>query len=370
MNNFLEIRLGIIQRVLPSYRIPLFDALADAFNKNVSVFAGEPRKIESLNTSGEPASAKLWRGKNVHILDGPLYVCWQSGLIKWLSEWMPNVLIMEANPRYIHSPAALRWMRKQGGKLIGWGLGSPSPQGVFSSCRLSLRKQFIQQFDALITYSSQGASEYAALGFSPDRIFTAPNAAAPRPKHAIPVRSNEYLGGRPILVFVGRLQERKRVDTLIRACGALSPSIQPVLKIIGDGPSRTALEALAKEVYPDTIFYGAKHGADLEQHLRSADIFVLPGTGGLAVQEAMAYALPVIVGEADGTQEDLVRPENGWLLPDISVQTLADTIALAVDDIDSLRKKGAASFRIVDEEINLENMVAVFSMAINKVLED
>jgi glycosyltransferase involved in cell wall biosynthesis len=370
MNSHSEIRLGILQRVLPSYRIPLFDALADAFNKNVSVFAGAPRKVESLNTSGEPVSAKLWRGKNVHIFGGPLYVCWQSGLMQWLSDWIPNVLIMEANPRYIHSPAALQWMRKQGGKLIGWGLGSPNPQGMFSSYRLSLRKKFIQQFDALITYSSQGASEYAALGFSPDHIFTAPNAVAPRPKHALPERSNEYLGGRPILVFVGRLQDRKRVDTLIRACATLPPTILPTLKIIGDGPSRTALEALAKEVYPDTIFYGAKHGSDLEQHLRSADLFVLPGTGGLAVQEAMSFALPVIVGEADGTQDDLVRPENGWLLPDISVQTLADTITCAVGDIDALRKKGAASFRIVDQEINLENMVSVFSRAINTVLED
>jgi glycosyltransferase involved in cell wall biosynthesis len=369
MTDLSKIHLGVMQRVLPSYRVPLFDALADAFDNNVSVFAGEPRKIEALNSRGKPTFAKLWHGKNIHILDGPLYLCWQSGLIQWLSEWMPSVLIMEANPRYIHSPAAVRWVRKRGGKLIGWGLGSPNPQGILSSLRLSARKRFIKQFDALITYSSQGAGEYADLGFPPDLIFTAPNAAAPRPKHAIPVRSNEYIGGRPIIVFVGRLQERKRVDTLIRACAALNPEIQPVLKIIGDGPSCTALESLAKDVYPEAIFYGAKHGADLEQHLRSADVFVLPGTGGLAIQEAMSFALPVIVGEADGTQEDLVRPENGWLLPDISVQTLAETISLAVDDIDALRKKGAASFRIVSEEINLENMIAVFSKAIHKVME-
>ena len=43
-------------------------------------------------------------------------------------------------------------------------------------------------------------------------------------------------------------------------------------------------------------------------HFAGADLFVLPGTGGLAVQEAMSYALPVIVAKGDGTQEDLVRP--------------------------------------------------------------
>ena len=370
MTRFSEIRVGVMQRVLPSYRIPLFDALTDEFNGNVSVFAGDPRKEEALNSSGEPTSAKLWLGKNVHLFNGPMYLCWQSGLLQWIADWQPQVLIMEANPRYFHSPAALRWMRKQGGKVIGWGLGSPQPQGVLSLMRLSIRKRFILQFDALITYSSQGAGEYAALGFPQDRIFTAPNAVAPRPKHAMPIRPTEYIGGKPVLVFVGRLQDRKRVDTLIHACAALSPEIQPSLKIIGDGPQRSFLESLAKNIYPYVRFYGAKHGADLEQHLLSADLFVLPGTGGLAVQEAMTYALPVIVGVADGTQEDLVCAENGWVLPDNSAQTLSDAIARALDDIDALRKKGAASFRIVNEEINLENMVSVFSSAIKKVLED
>jgi glycosyltransferase involved in cell wall biosynthesis len=79
---------------------------------------------------------------------------------------------------------------------------------------------------------------------------------------------------------------------------------------------------------------------------------------------------PVIVGVADGTQADLVREENGWLLADDSIQTLKDTLVSALLDIPALRKKGSASYRIVSQEINLENMVAVFLKAIEKVMED
>ena len=86
--------------------------------------------------------------------------------------------------------------------------------------------------------------------------------------------------------------------------------------IVGDGPERSKLEALAKEIYPDVRFTGAQHGPDLERIYREADLFVLPGTGGLAVQQAMSFGLPVIVGESDGTQSDLVRDENGWTLTD------------------------------------------------------
>ena len=137
---------------------------------------------------------------------------------------------------------------------------------------------------------------------------------------------------------------------------------------MGEGPHRGALEQLAETVYPLTTFFGALHGKELGQRLSMADLFVLHGTGGLAVQEAMASCLPVIVGEADGTQSDLVREENGWLLPDQSPETLSKLIRQAIADVQTLRKKGRASYRIVSEEVNLENMVVVFQQAIKEVL--
>ncbi len=77
------------------------------------------------------------------------------------------------------------------------------------------------------------------------------------------------------------------------------------------------LEALADVSYPETEFPGGIHDEALAPWFRKADLFVLPGTGGLALQQAMAYGLPVIAGVADGTQADLVRQSNGWLLEKI-----------------------------------------------------
>ena len=365
-----NIRIGIMQRVLPSYRVPLFNALGEEFNGNVSVFAGEPRKKEALMHHALPDSAQFWRGKNLHLFDGSFYLCWQSGLMDWLSTWQPQVLIMEANPRYLHSPAAINWMKRMGGKIIGWGLGASLQGTGLFALRSYLRRRFISQFHALITYSSAGAEEYSAHGFPRDRIFIAPNAVAKKPGHPLPERPRKFRAGKATLVFVGRLQERKRVDTLIHACAALPPARQPILWIIGDGPQRTSLESLARQVYPLANFFGAQHGADLENYLRLADLFVLPGTGGLAVQEAMSFGLPVIVGVADGTQSDLVQKENGWMLADETVETLKDTIASALTDISVLRAKGKASYQIVSEEINLEKMVAVFSDAVKMVREE
>ena len=110
-------------------------------------------------------------------------------------------------------------------------------------------------------------------------------------------------------------------------------------------------------VYPTAQFTGAKHGEELEPLFATADLFVLPGTGGLAVQQAMAHALPVMVGEADGTQAELVRKENGWLLHSVTVESLSMHLADALSDVARLRQMGMASYRIVSEEVNLEMMV-------------
>ncbi len=93
----------------------------------------------------------------------------------------------------------------------------------------------------------------------------------------------------------------------------------------------------------------------------------MPGTGGLAVQQAMAYALPVIVAEGDGTQDDLVRPANGWQVTPGEVTALTAALQDALKDAARLRRMGLEFFRIVDEEINLEQMAAVFVRALQSV---
>jgi glycosyltransferase involved in cell wall biosynthesis len=141
----------------------------------------------------------------------------------------------------------------------------------------------------------------------------------------------------------------------------------PRLVIIGDGPERNALESLSSEIYPDTEFIGAKHGAELKPYFTEADLFVLPGTGGLAIQEAMSYGLPVIVAQGDGTQDDLVGKENGWQIPPDDFDTLVSTMKDALSDAARLHRMGGESYRIVKEEINIEKMVETFVRALNLI---
>jgi glycosyltransferase involved in cell wall biosynthesis len=367
MNQFSG-RLALQQRVFPAYRAAFFDGLAAHCTRGLSVFAGEALPQEQIPPAGELQVAQFVQARNRHLFDpsSPFYYCWQPRFIHWLESWQPDALAVEANPRYRSTPQAVRWMHARGRPVLGWGLGAPPLDGWFSGWRGHSRRLFLESLDGLIAYSRRGAEEYTALGFPRERIFAALNAVDPAPQMPPPVRPS-VMSGKPVVLFVGRLQRRKRVDLLLRACASLPVRFQPELVVVGDGPERGRLEKLAHEIYLNTQFTGDRRGVEMEKLFARADLFVLPGTGGLAVQQAMRWGLPVIAAQGDGTQDDLVQPENGWRVPPGDLQELTRTLQSALEDAPRLHRMGQASFQIVQEQANTETMAEVFILALNSI---
>jgi glycosyltransferase involved in cell wall biosynthesis len=366
-------RLGIQQRVLPEYRADFFDMLADACEGGLSIFAGEVHLQESIPTTDQLNRGQFTKAHNHHFttINSPFYLLWQSGLLSWLQRWNPDALVVEANPRHLSTRRAIRWMHNRKRSMIGWGLGAPPIAGgsslisrLIAGWQQRSRRKFLHSMDAIIAYSRRGAGEYKAESFSPDKIFVATNAVSSKPISQLKERSSEF-DPSPKVLFVGRLQSRKRIDNLLAACAKLPDRLRPILRIVGDGPARSEFQRIAQEVFPSAEFPGAMRGPALDKYFAEADLFVLPGSGGLAVQEAMAHGLPVIVAEGDGTQEDLVKPENGWLIPADNEEVLRIALEEALSDPNRLRRMGAASYKIVRDEINIEQMVKVFVQALN-----
>jgi glycosyltransferase involved in cell wall biosynthesis len=356
-------KVALQQRVLPVYRASFFDRLADFCTGGLSVFAGESKEKEAIQSAGSLEVAEYVPARNLHILRGWAYLCLQPGLTAWLEEWDPDVLILEANPRYLSNRSAVRWMKKQGRTVIGWGLGVTQSGGLLAGLRNRLRSRYLSSFDGMIAYSSQGAEQYARAGVPPRRIHIAINSATVPPASR-PTRK-AFKGRAARILFVGRLQARKRVDLLIKACSRIDRELE--CWIVGDGPEISRLKELAHDIFPGAQFLGSKYGAELESIFDQADLFVLPGTGGLALQEAMAHALPVIVAEGDGTQCDLVSEQNGWLLEPGSLDDLSRALREALDDPEDLLEKGLASYQIVLDRANIDAMTKVFTNFMNQL---
>ena len=358
-------RLAIQQRVLPAYRVAFFDALALRCQNGLSVFAGLPQATESIAVASQLDIANYVPAHNLHLgrADQRFYICWQYGFPAWLQDWQPDILIVEANPRYLSTWRAVQWMHARNRPVFGWGLGAPKSTSQKAGLFAAARREYYRMFDGMIAYSRRGALEYAALGIPSERIFVASNAVIHRP-HAEPLARPERFTSPPVVLYVGRLQTRKRLDNLLYACSSLPQEQRPRLVIVGDGPARHELHQLAERIYPQAEFPGDLRGLALEPYFREADLFVLPGTGGLAVQQAMGYGLPVIAAEGDGTLEDLVGPGNGWRVPPNDLPALQSALRESLSDTVRLRNMGRESYRIVCEVANIEVMVAGFLKAI------
>jgi glycosyltransferase involved in cell wall biosynthesis len=111
------------------------------------------------------------------------------------------------------------------------------------------------------------------------------------------VEPSPYAGDATKLLFVGRLVPFKCADIAIKALSRLPHEVK--LTIVGDGPERQSLEALAREraVVERVTFTGWLPQRETLQHYREAGAFVFPSvreSGGAVVLDAMAAGLPVI----------------------------------------------------------------------------
>lgn len=364
-----KLKVALQQRVVPEYRVPFLEKLANLPQIDLCVFSGSPHPREMIQTPTTPPDFDYTIGKNWHFFDHKLYFCIQPGLKKWLREKAPQIVIMEANPRYLSSRFVLPELKNKRIGLIGWGLGVPKHDSRPSSLRGLFRSNFLLQFDAIIAYSHTGRQQYIQSGIPAEKVVVAANATAARPTNPPPDRGVGYRNGQPVVLFVGRIQSRKKVDTLIRVCSRIDPAIRPKLWIVGEGSALSGLRSVAEKYFPETKFWGAQFGNDLNSIFAQADLFVLPGTGGLAIQEAMASALPVIVAEGDGTQSNLVNEETGWLVPPNDEEALLSILQTALHDPSRLRKMGTAAYRKVAEEVNIDQMAAVFTETILRVAQ-
>ena len=115
--------------------------------------------------------------------------------------------------------------------------------------------------------------------------------------------------------------------------------------------------------------HGAKHGAEAQAFFEQDDLFLLPGTGGLAINEAMAYALPIISTVGDDTVVDLIDG-NGYLLEHFGN---ASEIESALKSFINLKEEekmemSRKSETLVKERASFDNMIAQHGKAIRYVI--
>jgi teichuronic acid biosynthesis glycosyltransferase TuaC len=196
-----------------------------------------------------------------------------------------------------------------GGDVLGAHAEAPAVSATFAHARLVLANS---AGTARRCYD-RGARQVQVVHLGADP----PAAPAPPP-------------ATPTLVTVANLIERKRIADVIRAVALLAgawPQLRHV--IVGDGPERAALEALATSlgVADRVAFLGRLAPDDAVATARRASVFVLPSTDeafGVAYVEAMAAGVPAIGCRGEDGPEEIAAAGGG-----IELVAPRDPVALA-----------------------------------------
>jgi len=282
-------------------------------------------------------------------------------------------------------PATYLVARLRGIPFVLWTGIWMTLQTPFHRLAFPLTRWIYRHADAIAVYGEHVKRYLVEQGIQDDKIFVAAHAVdnslysrPVSPENKARLKTDLSVERRKVVLYLGRLEEIKGLDYLIRAFARLSFD-GAILVLAGDGSLSESLMALAQQlgIRTNTRFAGYVSPEDAQVYYAVADVFVLPSvtvptgkeTWGLVVNEAMNQGLPVIASDAVGAAAGgLVQSGvNGFVVPERDSAALAQAMEQLLTDDRWREEMGRNARRIIVRWDN-EQMVKGFQQAIEFAL--
>jgi len=234
--------------------------------------------------------------------------------------------------------------------------------GVGSAAKRLVIRCIFRRFDAFLYVGRANRDYFRIHGVPEEKLFFAPHAVE---NERFLLTDEQQRSGRAwraelgipennlLVVFAGKFEPKKRPLDLLRAFSKLNQTNLALL-FVGAGVLEPALrEAVA--VMERVFFAPFQNQSLMPRTYAAADLFVLPSYGneetwGLAINEALCAAKPVVVSNHVGCGPDLVVPNvNGLIFEAGNVDSLAAALKEALSDKERLIRWGLAGQSIVSK---------------------
>jgi glycosyltransferase involved in cell wall biosynthesis len=244
-------------------------------------------------------------------------------------------------------------------------------------CMMLIRKYIYSKIDATINYSTAAYDIISSYGVDPQKIHVTYNSSD---TEAL-IKEKNFIKSAPKiletnnfrLLHIGRLVKWKRVDLLIHAVKKLVnsfPSLQ--LVVIGDGPEKDNLikQAVNEGVRNHVLFTGEIHDPKmLGTYMNEATVYVLAGMGGLSINDAMTYGLPIVCSVCDSTERDLVEDgKNGFFFKENDVNSLVHVLERLLRSPELCKQMGENSLQIIENKINIETVSNLYCQTFSEFI--
>lgn len=228
-----------------------------------------------------------------------------------------------------------------------------------------IRRRCYSYASGALNYSTAAYDILPSYGLSRDQIHVTYNCTDTA---ALMQQRSAVLAAEPILpasahriLHIGRLVKWKRVDLLIDAVAIVAKQVPDVeLVVVGNGPESDSLKAQAQRlgVGRNCNFVGAVYDPKtLGAYMHESSVYVLAGMGGLSINDAMTYSMPIICSVCDSTERDLVADGvNGYFFKEGDATDLAAKIEKLLASPELCRKMGEESFKVIRDKINIDTV--------------
>lgn len=363
-----KIRLAVLQRVCTGYRVPLFRRLTASEHMDVTFFFGEDLPKSKVRSSSDLSGISYKRLKTRFVSFGSRLFPLHLGLIDELKRFNPDVILCEGESHFLGYLQAIFYkiFLNPQVALIHWCFISlPGEPDGGQRPRFYIKRFFWKFFDSFLLYSSYSKAILKRLGHSDERLFVATNVGDTArilktdkdltltPAEA---RAELSLPERFTVLYIGTLDPDKRPEVfleLARCCDRDSFNFV----LLGDGPLKDSLTNQAEKEGLLNVFIKGRVTEHLQLYLRSSDVLLIPGRGGIVISEAMAAGVPVIVYRADGTEYDLVKNgETGFITTSDSLHEFRQAIERLQADPENCHRLGVNAKKSITQFFTTDKM--------------
>jgi glycosyltransferase involved in cell wall biosynthesis len=375
-------KIVLVTPILQHYRLTFYEKLSKTKDYDLTVFYGYKKKEDGRPSyEGETKfKSKGFREYKYRILPFDIVYCW--GMYTAVKKMNPDVVIVQGIAGDITLRRILSWAKRKKKKKIIWACAwEPGrAKGLLMKFKYTFLSVFFHKADYFLTYSTHASNYCKNLGIDESKIETCYNgieiddmekSTDDIKAKSLEIREKFQLNNNISFIYVGGLISEKRPDLLIDAFEALRKKYNNIkLLIVGDGPLKAQVENHLKEYNDENAKYLGRIIKDVDAYFAAADCCVLPGIGGLALNQAMFWGKPCIVSKADGTEDDLViEGYSGYRFEEHDLNSLISAMERRIlEKTDKVVEMGENCHRIIAEKSNVNNMVSHFRNGINKLI--